>query len=941
MSATLPEIFAASEHLSDLARKLHGDLDAVPTLKVADALNRASVSFSEVVLDEETAVMAALRQAKQQVSLAIAIADRTGLSTLDETTKALSDFADMAISLAVRASFVLEGWGNRWNGNPESPEGYAVIGMGKLGAGELNYSSDIDLIVLFDPEILEAQTSDKVEAAPFAVRVTRRLVRLLQERTGDGYVFRTDLRLRPDPSSTPLALSIDGALNYYEAQGRTWERAAMIKARCVAGDAALGAHFTKAIKPFIWRRHLDYAAIDAIRGIKRRINTHKGFGAITVPGHDVKLGRGGIREIEFFAQTQQLIAGGRNPALRVIRTKDALQGLADLNWIEADAAKELVTAYNHLRDVEHCIQMLRDEQTHRLPQEDDERAKVAALMGQDLSAFDASVQANLEGVHARFQALFPDEPNEAADINPFAEDLDEPLAVHFKSLGYQQPEDVHRLLQGWMKGRMNATATSAARERLVAIVPDLLRVFGQTDRPEAALRSLDGFLNGLPAGLQFFSMLESNPAVMDLLARIMGTAPKLADTLSRHPRLFDALLDPRFFGSLPSREAIRADLERAIGDAQTYEAKLNASRIVGQEHHFLIGVRLLSQTLTAQEAASAYTDLAEESVLVLLSLAQADVEEKHGNFDGASLCVLGMGKLGSRELTASSDLDLLLLYDLPQGQLESDGERPIAPSQYFTRVTQRLITALSAPTAEGSLYELDMRLRPSGNAGPLATSLTGFERYQSQSARTWEHMALTRARPFSRDGKGCASINAAIKRILTSAFDQDKIRADVADMRALLEREKPPSSLFDLKVVPGGIIDVEFCAQGLQLVHAHNDQSVLQISTPEALIALQAGGALNADDGAALQAAHQLYSTLSQIMRLCLDGVFDPETAAPSLRRLVIQACDLPSMDTVTTHLEHTQADVRSRFIRLFAATNEDRSCSSLGGDILEGETYD
>ena len=939
--ARLAAILEAAPHLHDLAEKVHGatDLNPADLPPMQQVVEQAIDELRAAPLDDEQAVMTALRTAKQKASLAIALADRLGLGDVDATTQTLSAFADAAIEQAVRSSFMLEGRGERWLGKPDNLQGYCVIGMGKLGASELNYSSDIDLIVLFDPESLEEQTSDRIEAAPFAVRVTRRLVRLLQERTGDGYVFRTDLRLRPDPASTPLALSIDGALNYYEAQGRTWERAAMIKARCVAGDQQLGASFLKAIQPFIWRRHLDYAAIDSIRSIKRQINAHKGFGAITVPGHDVKLGRGGIREIEFFAQTQQLIAGGRNPDLRVIRTKDALRGLAGMNWIESETAETLCTAYHQLRNVEHAIQMLRDEQTHRLPQDDEERARVAALMDMDPADFDASVHATLETVHGIFQALFPDDGEGESALDPFQETFDEPLAKKLGAFGYAQPADVHRLLLSWMRGRMNATATSAARERLRALAPQLLRAFGQTDRPDAALRALDGFLHGLPAGLQFFSMLESNPPVMELLARIMGTAPRLADTLARTPRLFDALLDPRFFGSLPSREAIRADLERAMDEAPTYEAKLNASRIVGQEHHFLIGVRLLSQTLTAQEASLAYSDLAEETILALLDLAQQDVREKHGDFQGATLCVLGMGKLGSRELTASSDLDLLLIYNLPEGQLESDGERPIAPSQYYTRVTQRLIAALSAPTAEGVLYELDMRLRPSGNAGPLATSLTAFERYQATSARTWEHMALTRARAFGREEEGCSAIEAAIRRVLTRPSNKAKVQHDVADMRALLDREKPGSSVFDLKLAPGGIIDVEFIAQGMQLCHGQDDPAILRTSTDEALQAVQAAGFLTADDGAALIAAHRLYSTLSQILRLCLDGVFDPQTAAPSLRRLVTQACDLPSVETVATHLEHTQADIRSRFERLFAAVDAEHPRSSLGGDTLEGKS--
>lgn len=936
----LGRILNAAPHLAELAVKVHGSDDPqhVPLDDPAEVVETAITKLQATEMSDEATVMAALRNAKHHTSLAIALADRMGQSGVSQTTQLLSLFADAATEYAVRASFVLEGQNGRWNGDPSVLAGYCVLGMGKLGGGELNYSSDIDVIVLFDPDTLDPFLSERMEPGTFAVRVTRRLVRLLQERSGDGYVFRTDLRLRPDPSSTPLALSISGALNYYESAGRTWERAAMIKARTVAGDQELGGQFLDAIKPFIWRRNLDYAAIDAIRSIKRQINTHKGFGAITVPGHDVKLGRGGIREIEFFAQTQQLIAGGRNPSLRMIRTKDALKGLARDKWIEPDVADDLSAAYDHLRNVEHCIQMIRDEQTHRLPQTDVERAAVATLMdAPNLESFDTRVASVLQTVHTRFQALFPDAADDD-EVDPFDGEMTPALAEHLQALGFEKAEDMHRLLQGWMRGKMNATATQQARERLRAIGPDLLRVFGRTDRPDAALRTLDGFLHGLPAGVQFFAMLASNPPIMDLLARIMGTAPRLAETLAHRPRLFDALLDPRFFGSLPDRDAIRADLERAMGEATTYEAKLNASRIVGQEHHFLIGVRLLSQTLTAQEAADSYSDLAEETVLALLDVAQDEVRTKHGGFEGASLCVIGMGKLGSRELTASSDLDLLLIYDLPEGVIESDGQRPLAPSHYFTRITQRLISALSAPTAEGVLYELDMRLRPSGNAGPLATSLKAFERYQMNTARTWEHLALTRARAFGHDSKGCEAIHDAITRILSSKSDPQIVNRDVIDMRVLLEKEKPGSSVFDLKLVPGGLIDIEFIAQGLQLIAAAEHPDVLRQSTQGALKTLQEKGILSSDDGAALREAHRLYSTMSQIIRLCVAGVYDPATAAPSLRRLVIHAGDLPSMDTVATHLEHTQADVRERFIALFAAADDDRLRSSLGGDSLEGE---
>ncbi|MEM6382483.1 MAG: bifunctional [glutamine synthetase] adenylyltransferase/[glutamine synthetase]-adenylyl-L-tyrosine phosphorylase [Pseudomonadota bacterium] len=925
MSERIAQILAVSPHLTDFARLVHGNVAAndLPLLNADAELQQATASLNEqwsrdADIDEADC-MRALRLARRRAALAIALSDRAGGASVDETVARLSRFADAAISSALGAAFQLEGRGGRWTGDPQAISGFTVIGMGKLGAGELNYSSDIDLILLFDPETLNRETSERVEAGTFAVRVARRLVRLLQERTADGYVFRTDLRLRPDPASTPLALSIDGALNYYESQGRTWERAAMIKARCVAGDAALGQRFITALHPFIWRRHLDYAAIDAIRTIKRRINAHKGFGAITVPGHDVKLGRGGIREIEFFAQTQQLISGGRRPELRVMQTKDALRGLADAGWIEPDERDELCAGYDHLRQVEHCIQMIRDEQTHRLGQEDGERRAVAVLMDEELSTFDARVGQTLQTVHAHFQDLFPDDRDDAIDV--FDDEFTDTLAMHLNASGFASAKDAHRLLLGWMRGTMNATATSLARDRLREIGPALLRSFGQTDNPDAALRALDDFLRGLQGGVQFFSMLASNPKIMELLARIMGTAPRLASTLARRARLFDALLDPRFFGSLPSRDAIRSDLRRALCEAPTYEAKLNASRVVGQEHHFLIGVRLLSQTLTADEAAAAYTALAEEIVLALLDLAWDDVRVAHGDFPGASLCVLAMGKLGSRELTASSDLDLLLIYDLPEDQRESDGQRPLAPSHYFTRLTQRLIAALSAPTSEGVLYELDMRLRPSGNAGPLATSLTSFERYQRQSARTWEHMALTRARAIGDGGEGCRKLDAVVAEVLTTAIDPQVIKSDVASMRALIEQEKPAKGTYDLKLVTGGILDIEFVAQGLQLLHAARLPDILNQSTEGAIGALKAHGVLSPDDAAALSAAHDLYSTLSQILRLCLDDVFEPNTAAHSLRRLLADAVGLPTVDTLTTHLEHTQADVRARFDRLFVAT--------------------
>ncbi|MEM1286856.1 MAG: bifunctional [glutamine synthetase] adenylyltransferase/[glutamine synthetase]-adenylyl-L-tyrosine phosphorylase [Pseudomonadota bacterium] len=921
----LEAILNASPHLSHLwTKQASGDVRAYFTIPAGERVERALDDLASAKLADQRAIMKALRIAKQQVSLAVALDDRMAYADLDLTVERLSLFADKALECAVEAALQIEsnnGRGHFGSGSEASAanSGYTVFAMGKLGARELNYSSDIDLIVLFDPQKLNARLSDRVDAPTFAVRVTRRLVNLLQDRTEDGYVFRTDLRLRPDPASTPLAIAFDGAVNYYESQGRTWERAAMIKARCVAGDPAVGADFLDAIHPFVWRRYLDYAAIDSIRAVKRQINAHKGFGAITVPGHDVKLGRGGIREVEFFAQTQQLIAGGRVEALRVPQTKLALAALADEGWITSSERDALTGAYNRLRHVEHCIQMVRDEQAHCLPADPDGREPIATLMGEGPEAFERKTLHALQTVHQTFLDLFP-QNDPGGDVDLFESELSPRLEAHLTALGYAEPRDVHRLMHSLMRGGMNATATGLARDRLREIAPHLISVFGRSDNPQAALLAFDRFLRAMSAGMQFFSMLASNPKVIELLARIMGTAPRLADVIARRPGLIDAVLDPRFFGSLPSRERIHADLQRAVEKADGYEAKLNACRVVGQEHHFLIGVRLLSQTLTAKEAARAYTDLADEVVLTLLDLAWADVEIAHGSFPDATLTVLAMGKLGSRELTASSDLDMLLIYDVAPELPESDGRKPLAPSHYFTRVTQRLIAALSAPTAEGMLYELDMRLRPSGGAGPLATSLTAFERYQKNAARTWEHMALTRARPLGRSQPPIEALNKVINDVLTTSRQPQPTAQDVVSMRALIEQEKSSAGAFDLKLSPGALLDVEFVAQGMQLMHAARNPHLLKTSTSDALRALTDEGIISQDDGQALLSAHRLYSSLSQILRLCVAGNFDPGQAAPSLRQLIGEACDLPSLHLVAAHLEQTQAETRERFTRLFVA---------------------
>ncbi|MEJ2118005.1 MAG: bifunctional [glutamine synthetase] adenylyltransferase/[glutamine synthetase]-adenylyl-L-tyrosine phosphorylase, partial [Alphaproteobacteria bacterium] len=643
--------------------------------------------------------------------------------------------------------------GDRESPNPSAPEadsGYIILAMGKHGARELNYSSDTDLTVFYDAH--KAPLGEGVEPGPFFVRITRDLVKLMSERTSDGYGFRTDLRLRPDPGATQVALSVDAALHYYETFGQNWERAAFIKARPVAGDQQAGEMFLHDLAPYVWRKHLDYASIADIHAMKRQINAHKGHAEIAIEGHNLKLGRGGIREIEFFVQTQQLIAGGRQPDLRVRGTLTALEKLAERGWITGETATEMGEAYHFLRGLEHRLQMINDEQTHSLPDAGDAFERVAHLSGYENGAgLAAAVRQRLDTLQAHYAALFEDVPTLSREKSHgtlvFVGDIDDPATVKtLAEMGVSSPASVISTVRGWHFGRYPAMRSARAREALTEFTPQLLEALVRTAQPDSALSSFDRFLAALPAGVQLFALLRSNPHLLGLLADILGTAPRLARIVSRRARLMDAVLDPGFLGHTPSREELAGIVDAALAESRSYEDCLDRARTVGKEQAFLIGVRVLSGTVDAGRAGHAYSAIAAQLIAGLHAQVETQMQEQHGSLPGGQMVVIGMGKLGSAEMTANSDLDLITVYDYDDGALQSDGARPLAPAQYFARQTQRLIAALTAPTAEGKLYEVDMRLRPSGKAGPVATRFTSFASYQAREAWTWEHMALTRAR---------------------------------------------------------------------------------------------------------------------------------------------------------------------------------------------------
>jgi [glutamine synthetase] adenylyltransferase / [glutamine synthetase]-adenylyl-L-tyrosine phosphorylase len=868
----------------------------------------------------ETEVMHLLRRMKAEAALMIALCDIGGVWPVVRVTAALTDLAVAAVTTALRFLLRQEVARGRMKApDPDRPEqgsGLIVLAMGKMGAGELNYSSDIDLIVFFDP----AATSlvPDIEPQPFFVRVTQGLARLLQQRSGDGYVFRVDLRLRPDPASTQVAISTEAALHYYEREGRTWERAALIKARPCAGDASAGEALVAEIAPFVWRKHLDFAALADVHDMKRQMQTYRGQSEISVEGHNVKVGRGGIREIEFFAQTQQLIAGGRHPELRVRPTLEALNVLATSNWITYEARDQLTAAYEFLRRVEHRLQMVADEQTHALPDNAEAVERFAHFFGyKSRDAFASELVAHLNIVQGHYGRLFEGDPTGTAKLPPvdYAAGPDDPRVLdHLGSLGFKQPVVVAATVKQWLTGDYRALRVEATRNAFVEFIPGLIDGLAHAEEPDDAVAAFDRLLQALQRGGRLISLLSQNPDLVALVALILGAAPRLGDTLARQPQIMDGLIDPRFFGAMPDQKELSARLAATLKDADSYEDFLDRLRLFGQESLFLIGTRILSGTVSAQQASIAFADVAEGIVHTVHGLVTDQFAAQYGRIKRQDTAIIAMGRLGSREMTASSDLDLILLYDYDHEQPDSDGERSLHGAQYFARLTQRLISAFTTRTNYGVLYEIDMRLRPSGRAGPLASRLDSFADYQEREAWTWEHMALTRARVISASPELRDRIEGIIRGVLRRPRDAAGTASDVADMRRAIAQEKGEDDVWDLKYAAGGTVDIDFIAQYLQLVHAAAKPDILNVSTLAVLDNAARLGVLPQSEAEVLRQAARLYHDLTQILRLCVTGKFKPETAGEDLLRVMARAGDAPDFSALEARVRETQAEVRRVF---------------------------
>jgi [glutamine synthetase] adenylyltransferase / [glutamine synthetase]-adenylyl-L-tyrosine phosphorylase len=853
-------------------------------------------------------MMLALRQLKARVALTTALADIAGIWDLATVTRALSEFAGAAVSLSLRhllyraaqrGEFTLPA-----NQLPEVGSGIIILGMGKLGAFELNYSSDIDLIVLFDHAVLPYTGARN--AQHFMNKIASDLTSMLQERTSEGYVFRTDLRLRPDPMSTPLAVTTAAALTYYETVGQNWERAAMIKARPIAGDMKVASSYMRELVPFIWRKTLDFATIADIHSIKRQMNVKSGK-VIELAGHNIKIGMGGIREIEFFVQTQQLVWGGRIPEIRVPGTLAGLNALTTYELVSADNCAMLTAAYQWLRTIEHRLQMRNDEQTHSLPSDAAGLEEVSLFAGYDSTAsFADACLKTLKTVHSIYTESMMDSAPLAVDGNLVftGVEADPDTLATLAGMGYTETRRISDIIQGWHRGHRRSTRSKRSRQVLTELVPALLIALSKTANPDAAFFHFDDFIDRLPSGAQIFSLFLSRPEMLTLLADILGSAPALGDTLSNNPSLLDGVLEADFFLDLPSKQELENLVVERLRFAPAFEQKMLYLRTFNNEKRFQAGVHLLKWLATPKRVGAFLSDIAE----IILQCTMVEVTEEYAmnapSFTPVPFSVLAFGKLGGREMTFGSDLDIVLVYD--------DGTDAAPDTRtHLTRISQRFLSALTLLTREGRLYEVDTRLRPGGSDGPLAVSITAFDSYFTNSAWTYEHMALTRARVVATNHPEFASrIEDVVRHHVLKARDPGILLKDILDMRERIAKQFPTQNPWALKHARGGMVDLDFIAQYLVLREAPANPALWHRSARQVFEAAQAHGLLEASITQPLMDAKEFLSDLMSLLRLSAPGGLITDEAPPGLKTLLVQGMHLPSFSALKEQVLFHEARV-------------------------------
>ena len=827
----------------------------------------------------------ALRKERLSIALVLGIGDLAGAFDVGRVIRELSHFADSALDRAMQA--VVE---RRVEGADTT--GFSALALGKQGADELNYSSDIDPILLFDPERLARR--DRDEPGEAAQRYARQLVELLGQPTGEGYVLRVDLRLRPASEVTPLAISFNAAISHYESSALAWERAAFIRARAAAGDIVAGEAFLDDIRPFVWRRSLDFTAIEEVRRLTTRIRQAYTGPQDVGPGFDIKKGRGGIREIEFYAQTHQLIYGGRQPALRHRGTRAALDALADAHIIKPEDAMVLGDSYDRLRELEHRLQMVDDRQTHSIPENADRIDNVAQLAGMaDGAALIEELRTITDRVAARYDDLLGDDAESKATTVSVPDEFRARFEVR---------------VDAWRKS-IRALKSTEANKAFDAMRDDLLEALAGAPDPYHALARWETLLTRLPTAINLFRLFEQRPGLLDRVLRILTLARPLADALAQRPDLLDALIDPGAM-ALPGEVDELASRMKASEDSD-YESRLNRLRQVVGEERFALGAQMVDCVHDPLEIAEGLCRVAEAAVQTGADAAIAEFRETHGTIAGSELVILGLGRLGGGALTHASDLDVVFLFSGDIG-VESDGRRPLSASLYYNRLAARVTAALSVPTAEGALYEVDTRLRPQGKQGPIAVSFEAFDKYQRESAWTWEHMALARARPIYGSANAREELSGIVNSALCQKRDPAKLREAVLSMRADVLAAKPPAGPLDVKLMRGGLVDSEFLIHYLQLREGKGLDPALE----KAVAQLSEIGLLPASHAA----DHLAITRFLVAQRLFApDGVQPP----PATSAVLAQACGEDGYKALLQRLDKARHSIGQQWAIHFEQTLE------------------
>ncbi|MBT06505.1 MAG: bifunctional [glutamate--ammonia ligase]-adenylyl-L-tyrosine phosphorylase/[glutamate--ammonia-ligase] adenylyltransferase [Rhodospirillaceae bacterium] len=865
-----------------------------------------------------------LRILRRKQSLLVGIAELIGMWDTRTAATAQTKFAEVVLEVCTKSLLTLasaeEGLPLGDKSDIAQGSGLIILGLGKLGGGELNFSSDIDLIVLYDPNGGKSGSNERLSA--IFSRLTQRLVELLETRTSEGYVFRTDLRLRPDPLSMPLAVSTDAAEVYYESVGQNWERAAFIKARPVAGDVVAGESFLRKLEPFIWRKTLDFAALADIHSIKSQIDSN--FSADdSIRGHNLKLGRGGIREIEFFVQSLQLIWGGRMREVRRHSTDDALCALSEEGLITESICEKMTNAYWFLRRAENRLQMVDDRQTHVFPHSESSFNRFSVFMGyENPNDFVALTSEVLNFVSTNYKELFKTQVcmDSSAGIQGnlvFTGIEDDPeTLITLEGLGFSRASHLSYVVRKWHRGELKATRNVRAREILTRIMPSLLLALAQTSDPDTAFIKFDEFLRNLPAGIQLFSLFQASPKLLRVVAEIMGAAPRLSGYLAQRGYLLDALIEEEVSAPVFEKEQLLGSLEEKIEFAIDFQDFLNITRRWSGDIKFLTSVRQLRGALDCLDAGQILSNVADLLIEATLTAVRREFEKTYGVLRGGELCVLGFGKLGGEILTRGSDLDLVFVYRADNESL-SNGDRRVSPSTYYSRLCQRLITALSAQTGLGQLYEIDIRLRPMGSSGPLVADFLRLEHYYKKEAWVWELMALTKARVVAGPKALTRRIEVLIGNVLCQASTLQNLQFDILAMRQKVWRERPPAGFWDIKYSLGGLFDLDFLVQYLQLLNGGQESSVLDSNTFRFFGKLSKSGRLDRCILTELSGALEFFLQIQSLSRICLTGVLDEDSAPSGLREVLVRNCRAVDFNALKDKLRVHQVSTRGHFVRL------------------------